>query len=45
MDSSHTIAEYLWPMSSMICDLKAISKEISEEKQVLNVIRGYPWWS
>ena len=37
-----TMAEHLRIISSMIRDLKATTKEVSEGEQVLNVIRGIP---
>ena len=38
MDSIRTMAEHLRIMSYIICDLKAVSKDIYEGEQVLNVI-------
>jgi len=42
MDSSQTTTEHLRIMGGIICDLKAIGKDIFEGEQVLNVIRALP---
>ena len=42
MDSTRTIVEHLQNMSVIVHDLKVVGREISEEKQVLNVIRMLP---
>jgi len=39
MDTNRTIAEHLRTMSIIVHDLKAVGREITKEKQVLNVIR------
>ena len=42
MDSTRNIAEHLRTMNAIVCDLKAAGREISKEKQVLNVIWALP---
>jgi len=42
INSSRSISEHLRIMSAMVRDLRAAGEEISEEEQVLNVIRALP---
>jgi len=42
IDFSRSIFEHLRAMSAMVRDLKAAGQEVSEEEQVLNVIKALP---
>jgi len=42
INSSHSIFEHLRAVSAMVRDLKAAGYDVSEEEQVLNVIRALP---
>ena len=42
IDSNRSIPEHLRTMSAMVRDLKAAGQEVSEQEQVLNMIRALP---
>ena len=42
IDTTHTVAKLLQTMNTMVQDLKEVGYEISDEEQVLNVIKPFP---
>jgi len=42
MESTRTMVEHLWTIGAMVWDIKAAKWKISEEEQVLNVVRALP---